>query len=97
MVHNGAMADAIPSRPAPPPLDDSCALFLDVDGTLVDFDTDPDAVRLRPQLRGAIGTISDRLVWTPAPSHNITRARSDSGRRLASSAVSLRYLKSFLV
>ena len=61
MVHNGAMADAIPSRPAPPPLDDSCALFLDVDGTLVDFDTDPDAVRLRPQLRGAIGTISDRL------------------------------------
>ena len=42
MVHNGAMADAIPSRPAPPPLDDSCALFLDVDGTLVDFDTDPD-------------------------------------------------------
>ena len=32
------MADANPPRPSPPPLDDACALFLDVDGTLVDHD-----------------------------------------------------------
>jgi len=61
MVHNGAMADANPPRPSPPPLDDACALFLDVDGTLVDFSPDPAAVRVLPRVREAIGTISDRL------------------------------------
>ena len=55
------MADANPQRPAPPLLDDACALFLDVDGTLIGFDADPAAVRLLPQVREAIGAISDRL------------------------------------
>jgi len=55
------MDHAIATRPSPPPLDDACALFLDVDGTLVDFSADPSAVRLSPQVRDAIGTISDRL------------------------------------
>ncbi|KAF1686015.1 trehalose-phosphatase [Pseudoxanthomonas broegbernensis] len=55
------MADAIPHRPSPPPLDDACALFLDVDGTLIDFAPDPASVRLLPQVREAIGRISDRL------------------------------------
>jgi trehalose 6-phosphate phosphatase len=56
-----AMADATPQRPAPPPLDDACALFLDVDGTLIEFAVDPAGVRLLPQVREAIGAISDRL------------------------------------
>lgn len=55
------MADANPPRPSPPPLDDACALFLDVDGTLVDFSPDPAGVRVLPEVREAIGRISDRL------------------------------------
>ena len=55
------MADANPPRPSPPPLDDACALFLDVDGTLVEFSDDPAAVRVLPQVLEAIGAISDRL------------------------------------
>jgi trehalose 6-phosphate phosphatase len=57
----GAMADANPTRPSPPPLDDDCALFLDVDGTLIEFSADPAGVRLLPQVREAIGAVSDRL------------------------------------
>lgn len=55
------MADAKPLRLSPPPLDDACALFLDVDGTLVDFDVDPAGVRVLPRVRQAIGAISERL------------------------------------
>jgi trehalose 6-phosphate phosphatase len=55
------MVDAIPRRTSPPPLDDACALFLDVDGTLVGFSIDPDAVRVPPQVLEALGAISDRL------------------------------------
>ncbi|PPT92868.1 trehalose-phosphatase [Xanthomonas theicola] len=55
------MADALPLRPPPPRLDDACALFLDVDGTLVAFADRPDAVHLLPEVRAAIGRISDRL------------------------------------
>ncbi|WP_374013169.1 trehalose-phosphatase [Pseudoxanthomonas koreensis] len=55
------MADVIPHRPSPPLLDDDCALFLDVDGTLVDFSTDPSAVRLLPAVREAVGQVADRL------------------------------------
>lgn len=61
MGHNGRMVDAIPHRPSPPPLDDACALFLDVDGTLVGFSTDPAAVRVPAEVLEAIGAISDRL------------------------------------
>ncbi|MFC7519275.1 trehalose-phosphatase [Xanthomonas populi] len=42
-------------------LDDACALFLDVDGTLIDFADSPEAVRLLPEVREAIGRLSDRL------------------------------------
>jgi len=55
------MADANPPRSPPPPLDDACALFLDVDGTLVEFSDDPAAVRVQPHVLEAIGAISDRL------------------------------------
>ncbi|NIJ80151.1 trehalose 6-phosphate phosphatase [Xanthomonas arboricola] len=47
--------------PSPPLLDDACALFLDVDGTLIDFADSPEAVRLLPEVRVAIGRLSDRL------------------------------------
>ncbi len=47
--------------PPPPALDDGCALFLDVDGTLIEFAQRPEAVVLLPQVREAIGRISDRL------------------------------------
>jgi len=51
----------MPSRPSPPPLGDDCALFLDVDGTLVEFSEDPAAVRLLPEVREAIGLLGERL------------------------------------
>ncbi|MEG2981851.1 MAG: trehalose-phosphatase, partial [Stenotrophomonas sp.] len=54
------MANDLPPRPPPPLLDDACALFLDVDGTLIEFG-DPEAVTLLPEVREAIGRISDRL------------------------------------
>ncbi len=55
------MAEPLPLRPPPPLLDDACALFLDVDGTLIEFADRPDAVTLLPEVRQAIGRISDRL------------------------------------
>ncbi|MFT4249211.1 MAG: trehalose-phosphatase [Pseudomonas sp.] len=54
------MDDASP-LPPPPSLDDACALFLDVDGTLIAFSERPDQVHLLPAVREAIGAISDRL------------------------------------
>ncbi|WP_166774305.1 trehalose-phosphatase [Xanthomonas sp. CFBP 8151] len=55
------MADVHSPLPSPPLLDDACALFLDVDGTLIDFADSPEAVRLLPEVRAAIGQLSDRL------------------------------------
>ena len=55
------MANDLPLRPPPPLLDDACALFLDVDGTLVGFAEHPDAVHLVPAVRTAIERISARL------------------------------------
>ncbi len=55
------MADANPPRPSPPSLDDACALFLDVDGTLIEFSDDPSSVQVLPDVLDAIGRISDRL------------------------------------
>jgi trehalose 6-phosphate phosphatase len=55
------MPDAPAALPPPPSLDARCALFLDVDGTLIEFSSQPDQVRLLPDVREAIGRISDRL------------------------------------
>jgi trehalose 6-phosphate phosphatase len=52
--------------PTPPSLDDACALFLDVDGTLIAFSEQPDQVRLLPDVREAIDRISDRLLGAVA-------------------------------
>lgn len=50
-----------PSSSHPPLLDTRCALFLDVDGTLIEFADDPACVHLLPQVREDIGRISGRL------------------------------------
>lgn len=55
------MAAATPTRPLPPALDDSCALFLDVDGTLLEFAPDPDAVSVPPPLRETLRALAARL------------------------------------
>ena len=56
------MANAIPHRRPPPPLlDDACALFLDVDGTLLEFEIRPDLVGLPTGALETIGKISDLL------------------------------------
>ncbi len=53
------MSDVSPSPP--PALDAACALFLDVDGTLVGFAAQPEDVRLPPQVRDWIARIGERL------------------------------------
>lgn len=50
------MATTVPNRfPSPPALGQNCALFLDVDGTLLEFRDDPESVRL-PE--GGLDTIT---------------------------------------
>ncbi|MEA9487758.1 trehalose-phosphatase [Xanthomonas campestris] len=55
------MADLHSHLPSPPLLDDACALFLDVDGTLIDFAHTPEAVQLLPEVSDAIARLSERL------------------------------------
>ena len=50
-----------PVLPPPPPIDDSCALFLDVDGTLLDFAPRPDAVEVPDRLRETLAGLHQRL------------------------------------
>lgn len=47
--------------PPPPAIDDGCALFLDVDGTLLDFAPHPDAVEVPTPLREALVALHRRL------------------------------------
>lgn len=49
------------STSLPPALDPACALFLDVDGTLVGFAAQPEDVRLSPRVRDWIVRIGERL------------------------------------
>lgn len=48
-------------RPRPPPIDSRWALFLDVDGTLIDFAPRPDAVRVPERLPGLLLALHRRL------------------------------------
>ncbi|HJU17410.1 MAG TPA: trehalose-phosphatase [Stellaceae bacterium] len=45
-------------RPAPPPLDRAAALFLDVDGTLLEIAARPDLVRVSPRLPILLGRLA---------------------------------------
>jgi trehalose 6-phosphate phosphatase len=57
-----AMAVSSPNRfPPPPALAATCALFLDVDGTLLEFRDDPSAVALPEGGSDTIGALSDKL------------------------------------
>ena len=47
--------------PAPAPLRDDCALFLDVDGCLLEFDDDPSRVRAEPALLRCLDAVRHRL------------------------------------
>ena len=50
-----------PRPPPPPPLADDWALFVDVDGCLLEFADHPDAVRVPPRLAGALVALRARL------------------------------------
>lgn len=50
-----------PTRPRPPPPADDWALFLDVDGCLLDFAATPDGTVVDAALRDALGRLSARL------------------------------------
>lgn len=54
-------AEPAASLPAPPPLSAHWALFLDVDGCLLEFDEDPDRVRAPASLSAQLAAVSRRL------------------------------------
>ena len=56
-----AMAAETSALPPPPAIDDGCALFLDVDGTLLDFASAPDRVEVPGHLREALAALHRRL------------------------------------
>ena len=54
-------ADGTPTLPPPPPLSDRWALFLDVDGTLVEFADHPERVVVPAALVRRLGTLAKEL------------------------------------
>lgn len=48
-------------RPCPPALNDACALFLDVDGSLIEFAPTPDRVHVPPTLRHRLFLLGETL------------------------------------
>lgn len=52
---------AEPPRPPPPPIDGAHALFLDVDGTLLEFAPRPDEVHVPDALQQVLGELHRRL------------------------------------
>lgn len=55
------MPDSMPSRTAPPLPDGACAVFLDVDGCLLDIAPTPDGVVVADGLVDTLATLSQRL------------------------------------
>ncbi|MEG3192788.1 trehalose-phosphatase [Lysobacter sp. D1-1-M9] len=55
------MSAPTPPLPPPPPPALDWALFLDVDGTLLEFAQKPDEVRVSPDLLDSIGALHERL------------------------------------
>lgn len=67
--------------PPPPPVQDDWSLFLDLDGTLVDFAERPEAIDVCDRLRGLLGAVHQRLGGRVAVVSG--RALSDLDGRLA--------------
>jgi trehalose 6-phosphate phosphatase len=59
--HHGTAAPRPRARRAPPPLGPRCALFLDIDGTLVELAPAPDLVHVDPGLASQLTALSRRL------------------------------------
>jgi trehalose 6-phosphate phosphatase len=58
----GADAPALPKRRGPPPeLHEGCALFLDIDGTLLDLAPTPDSVRVDAGISALLPALAQRL------------------------------------
>lgn len=57
----GMAATTVPRRPPPLALPEDCALFLDVDGTLLEFASQPHLAGLLDGALEMIGCLSDRL------------------------------------
>ena len=81
------MADSPRPLPPPPVPGRECALFLDVDGTLIDFAPRPDAVRLRPGLTALLdhamaAADADRLRAHIEGCDPCTEAADAEGRRV---------------
>lgn len=55
------MAAESPTRPPPPAVDEAWALFLDVDGTLLEFAADPASVQVSDALRTTLERLHRRL------------------------------------
>ncbi len=48
-------------RSSPPPVETNCALFLDIDGTLLDFAPTPESVRVDADIRMLLPALAQRL------------------------------------
>jgi trehalose 6-phosphate phosphatase len=60
-MHSTPQVQRGEDRDPPPPIGDDCALFLDVDGSLLDFADDPASVRADARLRAALDALALRL------------------------------------
>ena len=76
-------------RPPPPPLASDCALFLDIDGTLVELAHTPDAVRVDEELAAALPRLVARR--SAARSRADHRPRDPSADQLVSRVWSCRW------
>ena len=62
VVRNGAHDTTRPTRRGPPPiLHERCALFLDIDGTLLDLAPTPDSVRVDANIAALLPALAERL------------------------------------
>jgi len=60
-IPEGPPAQLRSPRRAPPALDRNCALFLDIDGTLLEYAARPDEVRVDAELIGALPRVAAHL------------------------------------
>ena len=80
---NSTPAGSLVGLPRPPPVNcDTCALFLDIDGTLLDLASHPDAVTVEPKLPAILRALHSRLRGAIALVSGRALARIDTLLRL---------------